>query len=1517
MARLKSPKPATAHFCGARDMTPNDTPDFVIAALGASAGGLEPLETFFKNMPADTGIAFVIVQHLAPDHPTALPQLLGRHTGMPVEQAQNNMKVAPNRVYVIPPNAALTIEKSTLLVTAPPEARGARTPIDGFFSSLAADCGERAVCIMLSGTGTDGTLGLRAIKEYGGMAMAQTLDSAKYDSILRSAIGTGLVDHVLPVEEMPAKLLDYAAHLVSANGNGALDTLRTQIAANMSRIHAILRRRAGHDFSQYKENTIVRRLERRMKALQIETVEQYVQALDRQPEEAERLFNDLLIGVTQFFRDAEAFAALEKEVIPKLFEGKGEGDQVRVCVMGCATGEEAYSIGILLSEYASTLGKGPKIQIFATDIDEGALTLARKGRYPESIAEHVGPERLERFFEKQDRAWQVKRELRDTVLFSSHSFIKDPPFSRLDLISCRNVMIYLGQELQKKLIPLFHYALRPGGYLFLGPSESAGTHKELFAILDKKHRIFERKETLPRPAVAFPLTEISRPNQPAVPSGRKAPEAAEERDLPTRLERIILQRYRPACVTVKENGDAVYFSGRLGRYLDHPTGSPDVNLVSLAREGLRIPLRTALHKAATTRERAIQRQISVQTNGTVSQVDLTVEPIPEFQAANLYMVVFEDVASNTGQPQAAPSVDGSSEETIRHLEDELRSARENAQAMFEELESSNEELKSANEEYQSTNEELETSKEELQSFNEELQTVNTEIGRKSAEVDQANSDLQNLLSSTEIATIFLDADLRIKTFTPAAGAVFRLINGDVGRPITDLAAQFGDVDFVPDIRETLQTLKSRERQLVGTEGRYYQLRVLPYRSVRNVIEGVVLTFTDVTQAKQAAQVIEDEKIYAESIVDTVRIPLLVLDADARVKSANAAFYEMFQLVPAETLNTPVYKLGGGQWDIPLLRRLLVELLPQKHRIEDFEVEHDFPTIGRKIMLLDARQIPQQRDNRPLILLSIEDITARRIAEKKLREVTEFDEAVITNMGEGLYTVDTAGLVTSMNLAAEKLFGWTFEELRGKTMHDVTHRHRPDGTSFPAAECLSLQVLADGKPLVDQEDVFIRKDGTLFDVIYSSAPLKSDSEITGLVVVFRNVTEQRQAAALVTAQRQAFEMFTSGVSLMEVLEVFIRAVEKQTYPGTAVAIHLLDQSGRRFEHTIAPSLSSDYSRATDGMEVSSAIGPCCPAVSSGQRVVVADVAASREFPKFASFVLPLGIRAAWSTPIVDSNGKILGTVAAYYREPRAPKLQDDFFGEIVTRTAAIIIERKKAVDALVRSQEELRSANDDLKHFSYAASHDLQEPLRMVMSYTQLLAREYEGGLGPNADKYIAHAVEGAERMEALLTDLREYWSVNEQRVEKLVPVDCNTIMEKALAYLEMRVRESGAVVTHDPLPIVMAEEVSLTLLFQNLIGNAIKYCRSDESPRIHVSAAQRDGAWNFAVMDNGIGIDAEFLQMIFAPFKRLHGREYPGTGIGLAMCQKIVERYQGRIWAESTAGRGSAFHFTIPKGDAE
>jgi len=1181
------------------------TEQFLIAAIGASAGGLEAYETFFKHMPADAGIAFAVVMHLAPDHESALAQLLARHTQMSVEQVRDNTKVVPNRVYIIPPNATLTIKDCVLQVAAPAEPRGRRMPIDSLFVSLAEDRGELAVCIMLSGTGTDGTLGLRAIKEHGGMAMAQTLASAKHDAMLRSAIATGLVDHVLPVEEMPAKLLEYAAYLRALSGQP--NDIRQQIGSWLGKIHNLLRRRSGHDFSQYKEGTIARRLERRMKALQIQTVEQYVQFLEREPQEADQLFKDLLIGVTQFFRDPAAFKALGSEVIPKLFDGKGADGQVRVGVVGCASGEEAYSIAILLREYASTLTNVPTLQIFATDIDERGLETARKGFYPASMAEHVSAERLELFFSHEEKGFQVKREIREICIFSTHSFIKDPPFSRLDLISCRNVMIYLGPDLQRDIIPLFHYALRSDGYLFLGPSENITSHQECFRTIDKKHRIFQRKETVLRPAVRFPLA-VSGP----APSGRKDSDSV-ERNLPKQLERIILQRYGPACVLVKENGDAVYFSARISRYLEQPTGGPDTNVLHMAREGLRIPLRTCLHRAVTARASAHQKQVLVQTDSGVSHVDVTVEPLAEFQEADLYMIVLAEAVPVTGPAPSGdqPSSDTSSEDTIRFLESELRAAQEHAQAAHEELETSNEELKSANEEYQSTNEELETSKEELQSFNEELETVNNELHRKVAELDHVNSDLQNLLNSTQIATIFLDSELRIRNFTPAAGAVFRLLAGDAGRPLTDLAAQFvGEGSFVEDMKEVLRTLSMRERELTGALGRYFLMRILPYRTIRDVIDGVVVTFFDVTELKQAEQLALAAKVYADNIVQTVREPLIVLDADLRVQSANKSFYELFKVSKNETKGRVIFDLGNGQWDIPELRHLLGQLLPRSQTVKKFRVEHNFPELGRRIMLLGAREIPHEKDRAPLILLAIDDIT--------------------------------------------------------------------------------------------------------------------------------------------------------------------------------------------------------------------------------------------------------------------------------------------------------------------ESKDLLLKINEELKHIAYATSHDLQEPLRMVVSYTQLLARDYKGKLDRQADKFIATAVEGALRMETLLKDLREYWAVNEHLLECPVSVDCNHVCEEILRVLNAAIQESSAIVTHDQLPTVMAEEVPMRLLFQNLIGNAIKYRRPDEAVHIHIQARREAGLWHFSVTDNGIGIEAQYLETIFAPFKRLHGLDqYPGSGIGLAICKKIVERSEGQIWAESTYGQGSTFHFTLPAKDSD
>ncbi|HYG63142.1 MAG TPA: chemotaxis protein CheB, partial [Thermoanaerobaculia bacterium] len=851
-----------------------------IVGMGASAGGLDAFQTFFSRMPPDSGMAFVLVQHLHPRHDTLMPELLARHTSMPVQLVTDRTVAESNRIYVIPPNSTLTIDGCVLYVSRQGGGRGRRAPIDGFFRSLAEDQGDDAVGIILSGAGADGALGLKSIKEHGGMAMVQAPATASYDSMPRSAILTGAADYVLPVEDMPGALMEYLGKLKEARGGDGVEGFREQIEDHLDKIAALLRRKTGHDFSRYKRSTLVRRIRRRMHVLGAPSVSSYLERLREGPKEADQLFRDLLIGITHFFRDPESFDLLATRVIPRLFEGKGMDEQVRVWVPGCATGEEAYSIAILLREHLEGLEDPPRVLIFASDIDDQALETARQGWYPESIAGQVSPQRLERFFLRHGNLYQVSREVREMCLFSLHNLITDPPFSRLDLISCRNLLIYLESDLQKKVVPLYHYALRSGGYLFLGPSESVVGHPELFRIVDKRHRIFQRKETVLRSPMSFPLVERGRSG-----TFRSHFEGARrsnprEPDVSKVLEAILLESYAPACVVVNQRSEVVYLSPRTGRYLELPAGAPSLHLVEMARDGLRLDLRTALHKAMAGGVPVVHENVPLEPgrdSGSGPRVNIVVRPLPELgDDSGLYMVVFQEVRPAPIEPGAEPgggaardaagTPAGSLAETqqaavVQRLEAELRSTKDHLQATLEELESSNEELVSSNEELlsineelQSANEELQTSKEELQSVNEELESVNAELKKKIEQLDRAHSDLQNLFRSTQIATVFVDRDLRIQKFTPAATDVFRLIGSDIGRPIADIAPRFPDGDLLVAIREVLRTLSHHEREVrVAERQAWYILRILPYRTLEDVIDGVVITFADVTELKRAQE----------------------------------------------------------------------------------------------------------------------------------------------------------------------------------------------------------------------------------------------------------------------------------------------------------------------------------------------------------------------------------------------------------------------------------------------------------------------------------------------------------------------------------------------------------------------------------------------------------------------------------------------------------------------------------------
>ena len=871
----------------------------------------------------DPGMAFVLVQHLAPDHKSILTDLVRRYTRMQVFEVEDGMAVAPNCAYIIPPNRDMAFLNGTLQLLEPAAPRGQRLPIDFFFRSLAQDQGERAIGIVLSGTGSDGTQGVRAIKGEGGMVMAQNPESTEFDGMPRSAIGTGMVDYQLPPAEMPAQLIAYKTHAFGhPREAGSISAPRTVSA--LKKIFVLLRAQTGHDFSEYKPSTINRRIERRMAVHQIDAIDSYVKYLQLTPAEVEALFRDMLIGVTNFFRDPEAFKVLEEQVIPGLFDDKPAGAVVRVWSAGCSTGEEAFSIAILLQERIDLLKQNYTVQLFATDIDSRAIATARAGLYPASIAADLSAVRLARFFvaEPGGSAYRVHKRIRDMLIFSEQDVLKDPPFSKLDLVSCRNLLIYLGAELQKRLIPLFHYALRPGGMLFLGTSEGVGEFTEKFVVIDRKAKLYQRKEDAHSLVRASPAHLQPRNAASAVVRPVGAKKLAFNANLPLRelTEQALLKQLAANSALVNEHGDILYLYGRTGMYLEPAAGEAGIsNILKMARDGLRRDLTVTLHKAVGTREIVHCPGLRVKTNGHFTGVNLTVCPVPAGASAvpdlHLYLVILEDAPAPSPEPalQAAMPAGATSDTLARiaALQLELRAKDEYLQSTHEELESSNEELKSSNEEMQSvneelqsTNEELETSKEELQSVNEELGTVNTELQSKVADLSRTNNDMNNLLAGTGIGTVFVDHRLRIMRFTPAANAIINLILSDIGRPVSHIVSNLVGYDsLVPDVKGVLDTLTPREVSVQTAIGRWYTMRIQPYRTLDNVIEGAVISFVDTTETVRVREALHkaNELARLAVVVRDAHDAVTVQDLGGRILAWNPGAVRMYGWSEAEAL----------------------------------------------------------------------------------------------------------------------------------------------------------------------------------------------------------------------------------------------------------------------------------------------------------------------------------------------------------------------------------------------------------------------------------------------------------------------------------------------------------------------------------------------------------------------------------------------------------------------------------------
>lgn len=955
---------------------------FLIVGIGASAGGLQAYQEFFSTMPNDPGMAFVLIQHLDPTHKSLLADLLKKHTQMPVEEVKDNTKVQPNKVYIIPPNKDMAILNGSLHLMEPTVSRGFRRPIDFFLRSLAEDQRERAVGIILSGTGTEGTLSLKDIKGQGGLAVVQDPETAKYDGMPRSVIAAGIEDFILPANEIPNLLIKYKKNRKFK----PLDKVAKPVPGNdlLEKIFILLRNETGCNFSEYKSSTVVRRIEKRMALNQIDKLDNYIKFLQKNSEEILKLFKELLIGVTSFFRDTEAFDFLQQNVIPQIIETKSENDIIRIWVPGCSTGEEAYSIAVLFDEVISKQKKQIKVQIFASDLDENAINYARQGIYPETISVDVGASRLAKYFKGEPGSYRIKKEIRDQIIFAQHNLIKDPPFSKQDMISCRNLLIYLNLEAQKKVFSIFHYALKPDGILLLGSSESLGDYARVFEVVDRKAKIFKHKDfengklhdigylfKEPPPIKQHPITAYKRENQ---------------ESLAEITEKLLLKNYAPACAIIDSKNNAVYFAGNTGKYLQPSPGEASLNIVDMARDGLKIDLRTIIAQARKSKKKEVRSDIKIKTGDAFQVIDLCIQPVNQTDTdENYLMITFEDkdIAPEKIADIKISKTDNTTE--LHALEQELvatkeylRSTIEELEVSNEELKSSNEELQSSNEELQSTNEEMETSKEELQSVNEEIITVNTELQTKIDELGQAYDDMNNLLASTAIGTIFLDSNLKIKRFTPTMAKIINLIETDIGRPIEHLSSQLIYSDFVADVNKVLHNLTPLKTAVKAQDGTWYQMRIMPYRTSENVIEGVVITFVDITQEKLMEEELKDFKEQFEHLLKMTKT--IVYTQDKKLQYTSDA-----NLSPDFQYNHWIGKKDSDFYSTEDAKRL--ETIKKKVLKTGKPIRQIIPlTIGgiQKFHDLMVRPIYNETEISGIACISI-DITELTEAEKQLKQ----------------------------------------------------------------------------------------------------------------------------------------------------------------------------------------------------------------------------------------------------------------------------------------------------------------------------------------------------------------------------------------------------------------------------------------------------------------------------------------------------------------------------------------------------
>jgi two-component system CheB/CheR fusion protein len=1500
----------------------NYSQTFPIVGIGASAGGLEAFTELLKHLPTDTGMGFVLVQHLDPQHESALTQLLGRVTSMPVCEVTDNLRVEANHVYVIPPNTSLALKQGMLKLHSRAPGRTPPRSIDFFLESLARDQRERAIGVILSGTATDGTIGLEAIKAEGGIAFAQD-ESARYDSMPRNAIAAGCVDFVFSPENIAKELARIAKHpYLTARKAGkkknakAISGVPDETAGlpagddehnAYKKILLLLRNHSGADFSLYKSATIQRRIARRMVLGKIETLEDYARSLRGNAKELEALYSDCLINVTGFFRNPEAFEVLKRKIFPGLLQQRNV-DTFRVWVLGCSTGQEAYSIAMIFMEEAEKFPRLRKLQIFATDLNDALLDRARNGLYARNVVQDVSPERLRRFFVEEEGGYRVAKQLREMVVFARQNLISDPPFSRIDLISCRNLLIYLEPALQKQALPTFHYALKPEGFLFLGASESISGFTDLFEPADKKHKIYSRKSA---PTPAFHLKMDRRPVEASRgPSRLKsrggaflgAPESFRaEFNAQLEADRVTVNQFAPPGVLINDELQILQFRGPTSVYLQPPAGKASFDVLKMTREGLMLPLRAAINKAR--KENKISRRENVRFDhaGKITAVNIEVVPLKNLKE-RCFLVLFEN-GEKAGAAAASVPVQGRStgalnslrsagkrEESRRVAElerglaetrDYLQAVQEQHEASNEELQASNEEVTSANEELQSLNEELETSKEELESANEELTTVNEEMYSRNAELSRLNADLNNLQTSTRLSVILVGRELTIRRFSPAAEKQFDLLAAHVGQPLGkfrhNLVPAGRDpkaasvLDLEAFARQVIDTMREREREVRDKDGRWFCLRGHPYMTLDNKIDGAVIVFIDISALKRTERAIKSARDYAEATIRTARDPFLVLRADLRVNSANEAFFKTFKVTWDQTEGCLIYELGNHQWDIPKLRTMLEEILPRNSFFDDFEVTHDFQHIGKRTMLLNARRLNLEDGLQPLILLSIEDVSERLEARAALRESEERYRTLFDLNPVAVYTIDTAGVIQNFNHHAAQMWG------RQPEPGDTDQRFcgsfkmfRPDGSFMPHDKCPMAEVVSGKIAAAHDEEVHIeRPDGSRIAVVVNIRPLKNDrGEVIGAVNCFYDITGRKraeEARARLAALVEFSEDAIISKDLNGVITSWNRGAERLFGYTEAEA------AGRPETMLIPPD------HADDG-----------PAIL--ERICLGEAVQHFETVRRCKDGSLRDISLTVS-PIRNSHGEIISA-------------------SIIARDVTHRKRSEKQLSEILAREQAANSAKDD---FLAALSHELRTPLNPVLLLASDSAADPE--LPPQVRANFDTIRKNVELEARLIDDLLDLTRITHGKLLLTrSELDAHEVLNNAVSTVLNEIEQKQITVKLDlraDSREIFGDAVRLQQVFWNVLKNAVKF--TTEGGHITIeSQALPGGKILINITDTGMGMSADEIERIFGAFSQ-GAHRYGGLGLGLAISRALIELHSGSIRASSPGkGKGATFSVELP-----